>query len=29
MGLVKLLGNQVESRCNLYRQYFCDRIESL
>ena len=29
MGLVKLLGNQVETRCNLYLQYFSDRIESL
>jgi hypothetical protein len=29
MGLVKLLGNQVEPRCNLYRQYFSERIESL
>ena len=29
MGLVKLLGNQVEPRCNLYRQYFRDRAESL
>ncbi|MDJ0595652.1 MAG: AAA-like domain-containing protein [Pleurocapsa sp. MO_226.B13] len=29
MGLVKLLGNQVEPRCNLYRQYFSDRAESL
>ena len=29
MGLVKQLGNQVEPRCNLYRQYFNDRVESL
>lgn len=29
MGLVKMLGNQVEVRCDLYRQYFRDRIESL
>ncbi len=29
MGLVKLLGNQVEPRCNLYRQYFSDRIDAL
>ena len=29
MGLLKLLGNQVEPRCNLYRQYFSARIESL
>jgi AAA-like domain len=27
MGLVKLSGNEVEPRCNLYRQYFCDRLE--
>lgn len=26
MGLVKLFGNEVEPRCNLYRQYFCDRL---
>lgn len=24
MGLVKLSGNQVEPRCQLYRSYFCD-----
>ena len=29
MGLVKLSGNQVEVRCNLYRQYFRDRADSL
>ncbi len=29
MGLVKLSGNQVETRCNLYRQYFSDRLDSL
>lgn len=28
MGLVKLSGNQVEVRCNLYRRYFGDRAES-
>jgi hypothetical protein len=28
-GLVKLVGNKVEIRCNLYRQYFSDRVESL
>ena len=28
MGLVKLLGNQVEVRCSLYRQYFSQRLES-
>jgi len=28
-GLVKLVGNKVEVRCNLYRQYFSDRVESL
>ena len=26
MGLVKLQGNEVKPRCNLYRQYFCDRL---
>jgi hypothetical protein len=26
MGLVKLKGNDVQPRCNLYRHYFCDRL---
>jgi hypothetical protein len=26
MGLVNLQGNEVIPRCNLYRQYFCDRL---
>lgn len=26
MGLIKLLGNTVEPRCNLYRQYFLNRL---
>lgn len=26
MGLVKLQGNEVKPRCNLYRQYFCERL---
>jgi AAA-like domain len=26
MGLVKLAGNEVEPRCQLYRSYFCDAI---
>jgi AAA-like domain len=26
MGLVKLLGNQVEPRCDLYYQYFCKHL---
>jgi len=26
MGLVKLEGNEVKPRCNLYSQYFCDRL---
>lgn len=26
MGLVKLQGNEVKPRCNLYKQYFCDRL---
>ena len=26
MGLVKLLGNDVVPLCDLYRQYFCDRL---
>lgn len=26
MGLVELQGNEVKPRCNLYRQYFCDRL---
>ena len=29
MGLVKLSGNQVETRCNLYGQYFSARLDSL
>jgi hypothetical protein len=28
MGLVKLAGNEVEPRCQLYRSYFSDVIES-
>jgi len=27
MGLVHLAGNEVTIACNLYRQYFCDRLE--
>ena len=27
MGLVHLRGNEVTPRCQLYRQYFCDRLE--
>ncbi len=26
MGLVKLSGNHVQPRCNLYRQYFCQNL---
>jgi len=26
MGLVQLQGNEVKPRCNLYIQYFCDRL---
>jgi len=26
MGLVKLQGNEVKPRCNLYRQYFCEPL---
>ncbi len=26
MGLVKLSGNEVQPRCNLYRQYFCQHL---
>ncbi len=26
MGLVKLAGNKVNPRCELYRKYFCDRL---
>lgn len=26
MGLVKLSGNQVQPRCQMYSQYFCDRL---
>ena len=26
MGLIKILGNTVEPRCNLYRKYFIDRL---
>jgi DNA-binding CsgD family transcriptional regulator len=26
MGLVQLQGNDCSPRCNLYRQYFCDRL---
>jgi DNA-binding CsgD family transcriptional regulator len=26
MGLVQLQGNNCSPRCNLYRQYFCDRL---
>lgn len=26
MGLVQLQGDDVTPRCNLYRQYFCDRV---
>lgn len=26
MGLVQLEGNNCSPRCNLYRQYFCDRV---
>ena len=29
IGLVKILENQVEFRCSLYKQYFSDRINSL
>lgn len=29
LGLVRLQGNEVELRCQLYRQYFCDRLEDL
>ncbi len=29
MGLVKLKGNDVQPRCNLYRQYFCDRLRDI
>lgn len=29
MGLVKLQGNEVEPRCNLYRQYFQVRLEDI
>jgi hypothetical protein len=27
MGLVNLCGNQVTASCELYRRYFCDRLE--
>jgi transcriptional regulator with XRE-family HTH domain len=27
MGLVKLQGNEVKPRCDLYRKYFCDRLQ--
>lgn len=26
MGLVQVQGNYISPRCNLYRQYFCDRL---
>jgi AAA-like domain len=26
MGLVTLIGDEVQSSCELYRQYFCDRL---
>ncbi|MCL1471454.1 AAA-like domain-containing protein [Argonema antarcticum] len=26
MGLVQVQGNDITPRCNLYRQYFCDRL---
>lgn len=26
MGLVQVRGNNITPRCNLYRQYFCDRL---
>lgn len=26
MGLVQVRGNDITPRCNLYRQYFCDRL---
>jgi hypothetical protein len=29
LGLVSLSGNNVEPRCCLYRQYFCDRLEEI
>ncbi len=29
LGLVRLKGNEVEVRCTLYRNYFCDRLEDL
>jgi hypothetical protein len=29
MGLVKLMGNQAEVRCDLYRQYFRSRLKDL
>ncbi len=29
MGLVKFSGNRVEPRCNLYRQYFSERLEDI
>jgi serine/threonine-protein kinase len=29
MGLVKLQGNEVIPRCNLYRQYFSDRLDEI
>ena len=28
MGLVKLVGNEVEPRCQLYRSYFSDVIKN-
>jgi hypothetical protein len=29
MGLVKLFGNEVMPRCDLYRQYFRDRVAAI
>lgn len=29
MGLVRIQGNEAKPRCNLYRQYFYDRLEDL
>jgi hypothetical protein len=29
MGLVQLQGNEVKPRCNLYSQYFCDRLRDV
>lgn len=29
MGLIELQGNEVMPRCNLYRQYFCERLGNI